>query len=297
MNRKLSILCALIALFGVVSAVQAAAPSAKITGDWTVEVQAGDKSGSFEIAPPTWLEVKGEELRNLQLFNPAAALWMKGRALRGVNACECTVFGALDPASVVARLENGEKLERGKDFEYDDVAGSIGRLAGGKIGENSVFYVDYRCVKSRIDSIIEDENGELTLIQGEPIVLSPVPPTLKSGQKRLVNVYVTGRIEKLDASALFPVDSAFAENDPADAKAFCDGVARYNAENGVPAAPDFANVGAAKKYLPKTWAKLQSGEKLHILAWGDSVTACGFLPDSQRWQVKFVERLEKMFPN
>ena len=33
-----------------------------------------------------------------------------------------------------------------------------------------------------------------------------------------------------------------------------------------------------------------------VLAWGDSVTACGFLPDADKWQEVFVRRLREKFP-
>ena len=42
----------------------------------------------------------------------------------------------------------------------------------------------------------------------------------------------------------------------------------------------------------------KNGEKVKILAWGDSVTVGTFVPDWQhnRWQNQFVERLQKLFP-
>ena len=45
-------------------------------------------------------------------------------------------------------------------------------------------------------------------------------------------------------------------------------------------------------------AKLKSGERLRILAWGDSVTVGTYLPDWQhnRWQEQFVARLKSRFP-
>ncbi len=299
MNRTiLSWALGVAAIVGGASAVEAAAPVAKWSGGRNVETRVGDKTVAFEIAPSSWKTVVDEKWDAVPTFNPAAAPWAKGRVLRGVNACECAVFGALDPTSVEVRLAaTGEKLERGKDFEFDDGWGSLGRLEGGKIAENAAVLINYRCVESRIDSIVENADGSVALVAGEPRVLSPVPPTLDAGQKRLVNVYSTGRGADLSDATLFPVDSAFATNDPSDAKAFCDGVARFYRENGAPATPSVSDVGAAKTFLPKTWKKLTSGEEVRILAWGDSVTACGYLPDDQRWQVKFVERLQKMFPN
>ena len=52
----------------------------------------------------------------------------------------------------------------------------------------------------------------------------------------------------------------------------------------------------ASKFAPKTWAKLCAGEKVKVLAWGDSVTACGYLPNEDKWQEQFVRRLRARFP-
>ena len=54
----------------------------------------------------------------------------------------------------------------------------------------------------------------------------------------------------------------------------------------------------AEQLLPRTLSKLQSGERLRILAWGDSVTVGTYVPDWQRnrWQEQFVARLKARFP-
>ena len=54
----------------------------------------------------------------------------------------------------------------------------------------------------------------------------------------------------------------------------------------------------AEQLLPKTMAKLRSGERLRILAWGDSVTVGTYVPDWEhnRWQEQFVARLKARFP-
>ncbi|MBP5621163.1 MAG: hypothetical protein J6X44_04025, partial [Thermoguttaceae bacterium] len=293
-------LCALLApLWNMIGSVaNAAAPQMKLTGDFQVETTFNGKTVKLDVAPPTWQIVVDEKYDNLPVYNPNASAWGRGRVLRAVNACECAMFGALEPESVVVKLEStGETLQRGIDYEFEDSSGALGRLEGGKIAADAVVLASYRCIESRIDSIVIDTQGNISLIPGKAVVLSPEPPVLKDGQKRLGNVYLTGRVDKLSEASLFPIDEAFAnELNSLDAKAFVENVDRYYAENGGLKASSVSSVGAAKKYLPKTWKKLGSGEEIRILAWGDSVTACGFLPDDQRWQVKFVERLQAMFP-
>ena len=299
-NRRtaISLLSAALAL-GVGTAF-AAAPSSTLVGDWRVETEvAPGKAVAFDVAPTAWKTVVDEKYDALPTFNPSAANWARGQVLNAVDACECAVAFALDPASVVVKLAaTGETLERGKDYQFDDAWSALGRLDGGKIDANAAVLISYRCVESRIDSLVLNADGSTEVLQGEPRVLSPQPPTLKAGQKRLVNIYATGQIAKLSDANVFPIDEAFAEANPGDVDAFVSGVASFNADpaNGVPSVPSVSDVGAAKRYLPKTWAKLTSGEELRILAWGDSVTACGYIPDECRWQIRFVERLRKLFP-
>ncbi len=278
--------------------VFASAPDASLTGARSVKVEYQGRDAEFEIAPPSWLEVVDDRWDALPVFNPGASSWAKGRVLRGVNACECAVFGALDPDSVVVKFENGEVLTRGNDYEFDESSGALGRLADGRIGENVAILASYRCVESRIDSIVLNADGQITLVQGESRVLSPEPPILENGCKRLVNVYITGRGEALTNSCLFPVDEVFSDElNSLDAAVFVTNVAKYIAENEIASVPPYSDAGAVKKFLPKTWSKLVNGEEIRILAWGDSVTACGYLPDDQRWQIKFGARLQEMFPD
>ena len=46
----------------------------------------------------------------------------------------------------------------------------------------------------------------------------------------------------------------------------------------------------------KTLQKLRNGEKVRLLAWGDSVTECSYLPKKCRWQEQFRQRLQKIYP-
>lgn len=297
-RRLFGLVVAATVMVSSVGQANAAAPEAKLTGDRCVEVGYQGQTKDFVIAPASWKVVSDEELSALPVFNPKVPSWQRGLVLRGVDACECSVFGALDPKSVIVKLEDGAELTRGKDYEFDETAGTLGRLQGGKITDDTKVLVSYRCVESRIDSIISDPEAGLVLVSGRPQVLSPEPPVLEKGQKRLVNVYTTGRGEKLSVGSLFPIDEVFAnELTSLDAHEFVLNVDKYDEENKEPKKPEISDVGAAKKFVPKTWAKLVNGDEVRVLAWGDSVTACGFLPDEQRWQIKFSNRLREMFPN
>ncbi|MDO4587797.1 MAG: hypothetical protein Q4C95_10940 [Planctomycetia bacterium] len=256
------------------------AESAKFTlvGDWNVQVEFDGQTQIFEIGQPDYYCPKNEKYDSLPLFNPNGPSWRMAMPLVGTNAQECCVFDALVPGSVEVRLNPKDEvlLTEGKDYALDVRSGNIGRLDGGNISDQTPVYITYQSVMMRLDSIVLNQDGSMELIAGQPHRANPVPPILKKDQKRLGNIWVNGRIEKLSDQLLFPVlsDENFSFND--------DSVINDNP--------------VAAQLLPKTWKKLQNGEQVRILAWGDSVTECGYLPDSDRWQQQFADRLQKKFP-
>jgi lysophospholipase L1-like esterase len=95
---------------------------------------------------------------------------------------------------------------------------------------------------------------------------------LKEGERRLANIWIPGPIPRLTGDHLFPVIEA-----------------------AYPAGSAPVPQKVAEKF-PRIMEKLRSGESLRILAWGDSVTAAGYLPQAEKWQEQFVARLRAKFP-
>ena len=257
----------------VVAAAEERVVVAETAGDWGVRVAhtaAGIMAtGTFVIGPPDVVEVIDEKIPALPLFNPAVPGWVKGVALAEVKAAECTVIRAIDPESLVvktARGREGTLLERGRDWEADTEWGTVGRLAGGRVGEGEPVWASYRAARRRIDSVVRLTDGTLELVRGTPQIVLCEPPSIPAGSERLVNVYLPGRIEKLSDVNLFPILE----------------------DRCPPLASD--QPPQARARLPETLRRLEAGEKLKILAWGDSVTTYG------RWQSMFVERLKARYP-
>ena len=272
-------LCALfLIVFGTASLFAADPAAVTLTGDWTIHVVYDGKTADFTVSPPDWVAPENEKYDSLPIFNPSGPPWRKAMPLIGVNAYECSVFDALAPESVVVRLEpDVAPLVDGTDYILDPRSGNVGRVKGGKIGEKTPVYISYRAVQMRIDSVVQTADGSLQLLRGTPHRVNPEPPKLAEGQKRLANIFLTGQIDKLTEVNLFPI------LEPAENISFHDD----SVENPDP---------VAKHLIPKTWEKLVRGETVRILAWGDSVTACGFLPEEDRWQRQFTVRLQKKFP-
>jgi hypothetical protein len=160
------------------------------------------------------------------------------------------------------------------DYEADLAWGTIGRLTNGVLKEGQPVFATYRHGLLRLDSIVLTRAGRIVLRTGEGKPAAPVPPALAEGEQRLANVWLPGRIRKLEPEHLFPVlETVFPE-------------------------PARESPTSAEKFAPRTMEKLRSGQPLRILAWGDSVTVGTFVPDweHQRWQDQFLSRLRASFP-
>jgi len=247
----------------------------ELKADWTLRAEFGKAVAELMVAPPDIVAVKAEKYTELPLFDPKGPPWRKGRPLNGVKAEECSTTGALQPDSVVVRESespNATVYELGKDYQLDSFWGSIGRLEGGRIAKKQPVFVDYVYAQKRLDSIVKTKDGKLVLRKGTPHVTTPSVSALADGDIRLANVFVNGRIEKLTPDLLFPI-----------------------AETAYPEPPP-TKPTAAERLLPRAMQKLNAGQKVRILAWGDSVTDAGYLPKPERWQEQFAARLREKFP-
>lgn len=272
------------------------APDIAIEGDWKVRVSGGAIKNAgpglfgdleakeadvrllktpvtLDVAPAGITNVKDEAYDSLPLWNPNTAGWIKGAQLRGVIAQEVTAPDYLDPQSVVVKsASEGETFARGKDYEMDAQWATIGRLPNGGIGEAARVFVSYNHGLGRLDSIVANRDGEISLRRGNAKINLPQPPQLGAGELRIANIWVFGRMTKLQGDNIFPI---------------------LKSESSRPT----ASASAIEKLLPKTLSKLRSGQPLKILAWGDSVTDGSYLPSlSGRWQEQFVARLQARFP-
>ena len=252
----------------------------KLTGDWEVLVTVNQPRAlarTLQVAPPVLRVVVAEKHDSLPEFNPNTGGWAKGAQLLGVRAQETTTPYLLDPESLVLRSgpePDAPILRRGADYDADLVWGTIGRGLQGTIKEAQPVFASYSHTLLRIDAVVLTRKGQIVLRQGAPRSAAPLPPRLGKGERRLANIWVPGRLNRLGPEHLLPVlEAAYPE-------------------------PPKPNPAVAEQLLPKTMKKLRSGERLRILAWGDSVTVGTYVPDWEhnRWQEQFVARLKARFP-
>ena len=244
----------------------------RLAGDWAVSVAGTSPANkTLEIPKPDSVTVTDEKCDTLPDFaaEHATTGWMKGLRLKGVVAAECTMKGALDPASLVVRggpEDSAVTFRPGADYDADLEWGTVWRLPEGTIKADQPVWISYRYEKMRIDSIVLSADGGVLRKVGLPHIAMPEAPTLAPGETRLANVFVTSRLQALTPDNLFPIlETAYPE-------------------------PPATGPSVAERLLPKTLEKLKSGAPLKILAWGDSVT------DYKRFQTMFVDRLRAQYP-
>ncbi|MBQ7651487.1 MAG: SGNH/GDSL hydrolase family protein, partial [Victivallales bacterium] len=195
--------------------------------------------------------------------------WNDGVALRGVAGIGCALKKALDPYSVRLRLPDGTEMRRGKDFDYTDDWGTLGRIEGGRISATQEVLISYRYIPNRLDSVIRSADGKLRLECGVPRSYCPKTPALKPGDTRLLNVFTEAQTDKLTDENIFIITET-----------------TFPAEDAT----------AQQAFIPNVMKKLRNGEHVRILAWGDSVTECAYLPPDDRWQIQFLNRIKAAFP-
>jgi lysophospholipase L1-like esterase len=277
-KKHLATLVVALVLLPAANAVNPATIS--LVGAWEVRISVDEPrvmSTTVRVKPPALVAVMNEQHTALPLFNPAAGGWIKGAQLQGLRAQETTTPGLLDADSFILRAgpePSAPVFQRGEDYELDSVWGTFGRTTNGAIKPDQAVFASYRHAQLRLDAVVLTRDGEIVLRQGDPRAAAPTPPRSEQGERHLGNIWLPGRIPKLTTENLFPIlEVAFPE-------------------------PPKSKPSPAERLLPKTMKKLTSGERLRLLAWGDSVTVGTYLPDWEhnRWQEQFVARLRQRFP-
>lgn len=260
-------------------------PRIEIVGEWQVQVSAGTiRQGKMQahivqpttltFAPATLLKVRDEKYDSLPLYDANAAPWTRGVKLRQLTTFETTAPDCLVSGTFVLKSGPGPAppYAQGKDYALEPHWETMGRLQG-SLPEGTPVWADYDCGWGRLDTIAVSPKGRVRLVQGTPHNATPHPPVLEKGEIALANLWIAPLSTKLTPDALFPI-----------------------LEPAYPA-PKSRRMPPAARLLPKTWEKLNFGQPLYILAWGDSVTAGGQASDpAHQYQSRFVELLKAQFP-
>ena len=270
----------------VVAGAVNAAPRVQVVDKWKVYVSPGvvmvghahvkvRAAVTLTVAPPDVVQVKDQRFPSLPLFDANGAPWAKGAKLPGLVTMETTAADMLVPESFVLKSAPGAiaPLKLGTDYALESRWATLGRLPDGALKADQPAWADYLYGRGRIDSILVDRKGNVTLRKGAPHNATPQPPLPGAEAVAIANIWVPGRLTALTDANLYPIlEPHYSE-------------------------PVHTHHPPAATLLPKTWAKLQKGQQLRVLAWGDSVTEGGQASDeAHRYQSRFAVLLHKRFP-
>jgi lysophospholipase L1-like esterase len=268
---------ALLRLPGVLPAASVALSTITRVGKWQIQVKTKSPASNtvLTVTPPAWVGVVKESYPELTQYNATLRGPKKGTILRALQAQEGTVQNLAGAQSIeVFAGDARQEMVAGTDYQFDPRFGTIGRLAGGAIAANEPVFVSYSYLPLRIDAIVRETNGSVVIRQGEPSTSMPQTPVLAPGELLLGRIWWRHVVGGLTDAQIFPItDAAFP-------------------------ALTTTEKPPAQTTLTKIWSKLENGQPIKILAWGDSVTDGSFLPNptADRWQNQFVTRLRQEFP-
>lgn len=248
--------------------------SVKVTpGECMVQGErvAVDSGEALQLDPVTIRTVQ-DERHKLSPDKPRG--WAKGTRLQMCRGKGPTMPGCFVPGSAVVKTApDGEPYEKGKDYLVDEGWGLLGRVEGGRIAADTVVYVDYQYSLMRIDTVQISPEGKVSVRKGVEAKTCPHPAGADPGHLALANVFLSYNVKGLTLLDIFPIGPPLP-----------------------PPTPDELQKKASS--VSKARQKLQSGGKLRIGFWGDSVTCGGDASKPEyRFADGFVIDLRKKYPN
>lgn len=198
--------------------------------------------GSEFPAPSETFEVKTE---GISIKEGPPDKFIKGSFLSKGQAFGPPAPFLVDVTSITVK-KDGEVMALGKDYGVDPIFASLGTLPGGRLLPGDKVEVDYIYSYPRIDSLVRDRDGAEKIIKGKSVGAGPKPPVLPEGDTLVANFYVP----------------PFSKGNDAE---------RFDVAGGGELPPTETTVGR----VPRTLAKMKSGDKVKIVCWGDSVTNGG----------------------
>lgn len=184
--------------------------------------------------------------------------------------------GILVPGSVKVKGSPGPESPRfinTKDFVIQEDLGAIKALPGGSIKPGDKVFTDYQCWRRRIDTIAFDPTeSHFVLVQGVPARSAPEPPEVNAQLIPLANVYSNWGDQAIPKDDVMPISER--EYKPSTL---------MNEHN--------------RKAMAPIIKKLEEGQPVHIVFWGDSVTQ-GFDARSKKdaFVARFIKGLKTAYP-
>ena len=211
---------------------------------------------TLRVAPAPILNISDEALK---LSEDKPVGWAKGTRLKACNARDVNACGSFVPGSLEIRREKGgDLLKEGEDYLVDPDWGHVGIGPKSSVTTQDTVFASYRYCLRRVDTVQVSPDGRASLKQGEPHISSPVPPDPDPGCAAIARVFIDHRATEVAPDAIYPITETAAQ----------------------------AVTASTPGRIPKTLAKLASGQPVTIVCWGDSVTAGG---NASRPELRYVD--------
>jgi lysophospholipase L1-like esterase len=222
---------------------------------------------TLPIAAAPILSVTAEPLK-LSVDKPVG--YAKGTRLRACNARDVNASGSFVPGSLEIRLsKDGELLKEDEDYLVDAAWGHVGLGPKSRVTDKDTVFASYRYSQLRMDTVQVSADGMASLKPGEPHISAPVPPAADPGCTAIAHIFVGYRATEVTLDDIYPITETAAQ----------------------------AITASTSGRIPKTLAKLQAGQPVTIVCWGDSVTAGGNASKPElRYVDVFAAGLQSRFP-
>ncbi|MEW6355320.1 MAG: GDSL-type esterase/lipase family protein [Planctomycetota bacterium] len=229
------------------------------------------EAATVDIAPQRVLVIHYEQHR---LSDEAPGGYAKATALTHCVGMGPTLPGIVDPASIVVKEKpDGDLIyEKGKDWRADDLWGRIGRIPEGRIKAEQTVFVDYRVRLQRVDTICISFDGKVYARQGVSEKVCPTIPGADYGSLALCNIYLPFGCAEITEENIYPIGLPFPH-------------------------PDLDFLETHRQRVAEFRAKLDRGEDVTLVTWGDSVTCGGDATRPEyRFADAFVQALRYKYP-
>jgi lysophospholipase L1-like esterase len=200
----------------------------------------------------------------LKLAAEAPRSWSRGTVLPALAFYTKGVVpapDAFDAKSLVIR--HGDLLlELGRDYLVDPVWGTLGLAPGSRVTKDDTVSVDFCYALRRVDALVR-ERGQERVIPGQPALTDPLPPAIPKGARHVANLYLP---YFATSPEVFPIEKST------------------------------ARTASRPGFVPRTLRKLQTGQPVKIVSWGDSVTTGADVTAEESYTAVFEQLLRAKFP-
>lgn len=225
---------------------------------------------TLSIPPSESLQVKSEDFRLFSANNEHLYFTRVPTAcLAGGTVNGGPVGFLIDPSSLEIRDEKGKLLTADEDYRVDLRNDSIERLKGSSVAEGAVVKLDYKVLRSRIDTVSVDKDGNYKLTTGTLSQFAPYPAQVPATEIPIAHIHASAGSGAINHSSIMPISGA---------------IRRHTSVEAICA--DAMNLSATR-------AKLARHEKIKLMMCGDSVCCGAFTTDvNHSYPLLFRDTLE-----